>query len=63
MYLGMVLILFGTAMLLGTLSPFLACAGLALLIQFRFISVEERMLAETFGQQWEDYRKRARRWI
>jgi protein-S-isoprenylcysteine O-methyltransferase Ste14 len=28
-----------------------------------FIRVEERMLAETFGREWEEYRARVRRWI
>jgi protein-S-isoprenylcysteine O-methyltransferase Ste14 len=63
MYLGMVLILFGGAMSLGSLSPFLVCPAFAALLHFRFILVEERMLAETFGPQWEAYRNRTRRWI
>jgi protein-S-isoprenylcysteine O-methyltransferase Ste14 len=63
MYLGMVLILLGVAMLLGTLSPFLICVAFAVLIHVRFILVEEQMLAERFGRQWEDYRDRTRRWI
>lgn len=63
MYLGMVLILIGVAVSLGTLSPFLACAAFAALLHFRFILVEERMLAATFGPRWEAYRKRTRRWI
>jgi len=63
MYLGMVLILIGVALLLGTLTPFLVCAAFALLLHFRFVLAEERMLAETFGPQWKVYRDRTRRWI
>jgi protein-S-isoprenylcysteine O-methyltransferase Ste14 len=63
MYLGMVLILIGVAMLLGRLSPFLVCPAFAVLLHFRFILVEERMLAEAFGPRWEAYRHRTRRWV
>lgn len=63
MYLGMVLILLGVALLLGTLSPFVGCAAFAALLHFHFIRVEERMLADTFGPQWRAYRERTRRWI
>ena len=42
MYLGMVLILVGVALLLGALSPFLVTAGFAAIVETRFIPVEER---------------------
>src|SRR5271166_1632304 len=63
MYLGMILILVGVAMLIGSLSPFLVVAGFAAIIETRFIPVEERMLAETFGDAWTAYCRRTRRWI
>jgi len=63
MYLGMVLILVGAAMLLGALTPFLVAAGFAAIIETRFIPAEERMLAETFGDAWTAYRNRTRRWL
>ena len=63
MYLGMVLILVGAALLLGALSPFLVAAAFAALIETRFIPVEERMLDETFGDAWTAYRNRTRRWL
>jgi protein-S-isoprenylcysteine O-methyltransferase Ste14 len=62
-YLGMTLILVGIAMLIGSLSPFLVCLGFAALIDWRFIRVEERMLAERFGGAWTAYREKTRRWI
>jgi protein-S-isoprenylcysteine O-methyltransferase Ste14 len=37
--------------------------GLGVLIDRQFIRVEEKMLAETFGEQYEAYRKQIRRWI
>ncbi|HKN27348.1 MAG TPA: isoprenylcysteine carboxylmethyltransferase family protein [Roseiarcus sp.] len=63
MYLGMVLILIGAAMLLGALTPFLVAAGFAAIIETRFIPAEERLLAEAFGDAWTAYRKRTRRWL
>jgi protein-S-isoprenylcysteine O-methyltransferase Ste14 len=63
MYLGMALILIGAAMLLGLLTPFLVAAGFIVVIETRFIPVEERMLAERFGDAWAAYRQRTRRWI
>ncbi len=63
MYLGLVLVLFGIALLLGTLSPFLALIGFTVLLDRRFVSVEERMLEETFGEGFRAYRQRVRRWI
>jgi protein-S-isoprenylcysteine O-methyltransferase Ste14 len=63
MYLGMVLILLGAALLLGCLTPFLVAAGFAAIIETRFIPAEERMLAETFGDAWTAYRKKTRRWV
>ena len=63
MYLGMVLGLAGIAVLLGTLTPILIIPPFVWLIRTRFIAVEERMLAERFGGQYEAYRRRVRRWI
>ncbi len=63
MYLVMVLILFGIAALLGTLMPFVVVVVFAVLLDLRFIRSEERMLAETFGDSWQLYRRRVRRWL
>lgn len=63
MYLGMLLWLLAWALWLG--SP-AGIAGLPLFVLYmnRFqISLEERFLAEKFGQQYEDYRSRVRRWV
>lgn len=63
MYLGIVLIVLGIAGLLGTLTPFLVIAPLALVLDRRFIRAEERMLEERFGEEWYEYKTSVRRWI
>jgi protein-S-isoprenylcysteine O-methyltransferase Ste14 len=63
MYLGFVLILAGIAILLRSLLPFVVICVFAILIQRMFITVEERMLAEKFGDDWQRYKRITRRWI
>jgi len=63
MYLGMVLILVGVAVLLGTLTPFIPIPLFMMLIQKRFILGEEAMLAERFGEEYRGYKNSVRRWI
>lgn len=63
MYLGFVLILVGIAVLIGSLSPFFVVLAFAVLMDVLFIRAEERMLHETFGQAWVEYKKKVRRWI
>ena len=63
MYMGMFLLLLGFGIcfrnLLSILVPFVFAASIRIL----FITAEERMLSETFGQHYLDYKKRVRRWI
>jgi protein-S-isoprenylcysteine O-methyltransferase Ste14 len=63
MYLGMTLILFGLGLLLGSLTPFLVVSALPVLLGRLFIFPEEQMLDDTFGAQFQEYRKRVRRWM
>ena len=63
MYLGMVLILLGLAVLLGTLSPCAIVILCAVLMNRIFIRVEERMLEEQFGENWRKYKMQVRKWI
>jgi protein-S-isoprenylcysteine O-methyltransferase Ste14 len=63
MYLGMILILTGTAVLLGSLSPFLLILVFFLLIRQQFVIPEEAMMVELFGDEYKLYRTRVRRWI
>jgi protein-S-isoprenylcysteine O-methyltransferase Ste14 len=63
MYLGMVLILAGIALLLRSLTPFLAIIPFAILMDQAYIKFEERMLAEKFGAIWEAYKAKTGRWL
>lgn len=63
MYVGMVLILIGIAVLLGTLASFLPIPLFVWLIQTHFILREEAMLEQTFGDRYREYRQSARRWL
>ena len=63
MYLGMILILGGIAILMGTLTPFFVILLFAAVVDQIFVKIEERMLAEKFGQYWLDYRSKVRRWL
>jgi protein-S-isoprenylcysteine O-methyltransferase Ste14 len=63
MYLGFALILFGAAVLFETLAPFLVVPVFMVLIERRFIWVEEMMLEHTFGPAYLDFKMKVRRWI
>jgi len=63
MYLGMVAVLMGIAVLLGSVSPFMVAPFYAVIIDRSFIAAEERMLEETFGDEYREYRRRVGRWI
>ncbi len=63
MYLGMVLILFGIAVLMGSLMPYAVIPVFAVLMDVVFIRVEEIMLEEKFGEAWLEYKENVRRWI
>jgi protein-S-isoprenylcysteine O-methyltransferase Ste14 len=63
MYLGMVFILTGVAVLLGSLSPYIIIPVFAMLMDRMFVTTEESMLEARFGDQWKDYRSNVRRWL
>ena len=63
MYLGMVLLLVGLAVCLGSLSPWGVVPVFCLFISRRFIAAEEQKLRATFGQEYERYASRVRRWL
>lgn len=63
MYLGMVVILTGIAVLFGTISPFIPIPLFCWLIQTKFIVFEEAALEETFNDEYRNYKKRVRRWL
>ncbi len=63
MYLGMVFVLLGTALITGSVSGLLVAPVFVLIIQSRFILDEEQMMREVFGEEYEDYCRRVRRWL
>jgi protein-S-isoprenylcysteine O-methyltransferase Ste14 len=63
MYLGFALALSGVWIVLGTLSPMLGVLVFVLVTDRWYIPFEERLLNETFGEAFKEYRSRTRRWI
>ena len=60
---GLVIVLIGTAWLLGTASPWLVVPAFVWIIRTRFVVAEERFLEEIFGDAYIEYKKSVRRWI
>lgn len=63
MYLGMLIMLFGFAIFLGKLTPFLVLPLFYLLITELQIKPEEEVLEEKFGQAFLAYKSKVRRWV
>ena len=63
MYLGMIQVLMGVCVLLGSLSPWLLIPGFILIIRNVFILREEAMMERIFGEQYRNYRSSVRRWV
>lgn len=63
MYHGMVAILLGISMICGSLSSFVGPLFYWLIIRFRFIPAEERLMAEVFGEQYNEYKRKVRSWV
>ncbi len=63
MYLGMMLITAGLATILGPLAPFLVVLILWIVLDRRFVLLEEHMINTTFKQDWRTYTSCVRRWM
>ncbi|MBN2454777.1 isoprenylcysteine carboxylmethyltransferase family protein [Candidatus Woesearchaeota archaeon] len=63
MYLGMAAILFGSAVLLGSVAALAFPFTFIIFMELKFIPHEERNMSEKFGSEYEKYKKRVRRWI
>ena len=63
MYLAMLVILIGGAVAWGTLTPFLVPPVLAGVLSRRFIAMEEAAMSRAFGDDYDQYKRRVRRWL
>ena len=63
MYLGMVLMLVGIGVLLGSTTPLAVVPLFVAVITRRYIAVEERIMSARFGAEYDAYRARVRRWL
>jgi protein-S-isoprenylcysteine O-methyltransferase Ste14 len=63
MYVGMVLILAGAALALGSLGPWIVVPLFVWQIRRRFVLPEEAKLEASFGERYVDYKRKTRRWL
>jgi protein-S-isoprenylcysteine O-methyltransferase Ste14 len=63
MYVGLLIILTGYAIWLGSVTPFLLLPLFYWLITQMQIKPEERILQQKFGQEYLDYKNTVRRWL
>jgi protein-S-isoprenylcysteine O-methyltransferase Ste14 len=62
-YLSGVILLFGIAILLGSLITFAFPIALILILNGLYIPVEEAELEHRFGTEYVEYKRKVRRWI
>lgn len=62
-YLGFVIALIGLNIVLGSFTPLIVVLIFIFLTNHWYISCEEKNMKEEFGQEYENYKKRVRRWI
>jgi protein-S-isoprenylcysteine O-methyltransferase Ste14 len=63
MYLGLIIILVGVAILLGSVSPLLVIPLMIWILHVKFILREEKWMENWFGEPYLDYKKKTRRWL
>lgn len=63
MYVGLILILAGVGLFLGTVGALLPLPVFVWLLSTRFVAGEERLLEQTFGEAYLAYKRQVRRWI
>ena len=63
MYLGMLLLLLGTAVLVGRATPFMVPMFLFVILNYKFVAFEEQAMAARFGDDYLRYCTRVRRWL
>jgi protein-S-isoprenylcysteine O-methyltransferase Ste14 len=63
MYLGLLMILMGWALDLGTASPWIVPPVFVFIVTVLQIIPEEQALEKLFGEQYVEYRRRVARWL
>jgi protein-S-isoprenylcysteine O-methyltransferase Ste14 len=63
MYLGMLIILTGASLLMGTIPSMFAPVGFFIIIDKVFIPYEEEKLLSDFGDVYSNYQRVTRRWL
>ena len=63
MYLGILIAMFGLAIVIGTLTAYAAVIVYFLFVNFVSIPYEEEKMERQFGEAFRDYKSRVRRWI
>lgn len=63
MYLGLLLLLIGLAIFLGSLSPFIVLPIFIVTLTVQQIIPEEQVLEQKFGNKYRDYKKSVNRWL
>ena len=63
LYLSLLLLLFGIAVLMSSLWLFFAIPILYILFLFKAVKPEERYLSQKFGEEYLHYSAKVRRWI
>ena len=63
MYLGVALLLIGIGFILGSVTSFLGFILFIILIEVIFIPEEEKNLQAQFGEEYEAYKQKVRKWI
>lgn len=63
MYLGIVMMLLGIALYVGSLPFYLAAGAFFAVVNFAFCPFEEAKLSRSFGAEYLNYRAMVRRWL
>ena len=63
MYLGMFVMLMGSAFLMGSIGALLPMPVFVLIIRNNFVLAEERFLEASFGERYLEYKSTVRRWL
>ncbi|MFC1701598.1 methyltransferase family protein [Pseudomonadota bacterium] len=63
MYLGMCLMLTGSAFLMGSIGALLPIPVFVWIIRNKFVVAEERFLEASFGERYLEYKSAVRRWL